>query len=123
LQQKFFYCFELRRWPDNNCWMTKHTVVRNMRHDKCHMKYFKLNAAFGKSLAKLRQTRGWTQEFLSFESNLTRNYISLLERGARSPTLDTIASLAAALKVSEVELIKMSLDELRKSIQDTNLDQ
>lgn len=106
----------------NNSWMTEHNVVHTMRHDKCHMKYFKLNAAFGKSLAKLRKTRGWTQEFLSFESNLTRNYISLLERGERSPTLDTIASLAAALKVSEVELIKMSLDELRKSPKDSASD-
>ncbi|CAN7779973.1 helix-turn-helix transcriptional regulator [Cupriavidus necator] len=80
------------------------------------MKSLKLNAAFGKALAKLRRERGWTQEFLSFECNLTRNYISLLERGERSPTLNTIASLAEALKVGEEELVKMTLEELRKEL-------
>lgn len=79
------------------------------------MESLKLNAAFGKALAKLRRERGWTQEFLSFECNLTRNYISLLERGERSPTLNTIARLSRALHVGEEELIKMTLEELRKA--------
>ncbi|KWW32346.1 MULTISPECIES: helix-turn-helix domain-containing protein [Cupriavidus] len=79
------------------------------------MKSLKLNTAFGKALRKLRLERGWTQEFLSFECNLTRNYISLLERGERSPTLNTIASLSKALRVGEEELIKMTLEELRKA--------
>lgn len=77
------------------------------------MKSLNLNAAFGTVLARLRRERGWTQEFLSFECNLTRNYISLLERGERSPTLNTIAKLAEALKVGEEEFIKMTFDELR----------
>lgn len=64
----------------------------------------KPNAAFGKALAKLRKERGWTQEFLSFECNLTRNYVSLLERGQRSPTLDTMFALARALDLSLTEL-------------------
>ncbi|HIH2745247.1 TPA: helix-turn-helix domain-containing protein [Burkholderia lata] len=79
------------------------------------MKSLDLNAAFGRVLARLRRERSWTQEFLSFECNLTRNYISLLERGARSPTLNTIAKLAEALNVGEEEFIKMTFDELRKA--------
>lgn len=79
------------------------------------MKPLNLNAAFGTVLARLRRERGWTQEFLSFECNLTRNYISLLERGQQSPTLNTIAKLAEALSVDEVEFIKMTFDELRKA--------
>ncbi len=79
------------------------------------MKPIKLNIAFGKALQRLRRKRGWTQEFLSFESNLTRNYISLLERGERSPTLNTIASLAEALDVGVDEFIKMTLEELHKA--------
>lgn len=79
------------------------------------MKPLNLNAAFGTVLARLRRERGWTQEFLSFECNLTRNYISLLERGQQSPTLNTIAKLAEALSVDEVEFIKMTFEELRKS--------
>jgi transcriptional regulator with XRE-family HTH domain len=79
------------------------------------MKSLNLNAAFGRVLARLRRERGWTQEFLSFECNLTRNYISLLERGQQSPTLNTIAKLAEALNVDEVEFLKMTFDELRKA--------
>lgn len=78
------------------------------------MNPLKLNAAFGNVIAKIRKERGWTQEFLSFECQLTRNYISLLERGSRSPTLNTISRLASALKISEVQIISMTLEELNK---------
>ena len=60
--------------------------------------------AFGVALAKLRIERRWSQEFLSFEAELTRTYISLLERGLRSPTLDTIMSLCRALDISLLQL-------------------
>lgn len=86
----------------------------------CGMKSLKINVAFGKILARLRKERGWTQEFLSFECDLTRNYISLLERGERSPTLNTIASLAAALMVREDELIRMTLEELGRGISESH---
>lgn len=84
------------------------------------MKSLKLNVAFGRVLARLRRERGWTQEVLSFETELTRNYISLLERGVSSPTLNTISRLAEALKVGEEEMIKLTLDELRKSTKSVN---
>lgn len=84
------------------------------------MKSLKLNVAFGRVLARLRRERGWTQEVLSFETDLTRNYISLLERGVSSPTLNTISRLADALKVGEEEMIKLTLDELRKSTKATH---
>lgn len=40
-----------------------------------------------------------TQEALAFDSSLDRTYISLLELGSRSPTLDTMMSLCKALNV------------------------
>jgi len=58
------------------------------------------NKAFGEALRSLRKTRGHTQETLGFESGLDRTYVSLLELGARSPTLDTIMALCSALDVS-----------------------
>jgi transcriptional regulator with XRE-family HTH domain len=69
----------------------------------------KLNDAFGETLAMLRKERGWTQEFLSFESGLTRNYISLLELGKRSPTLHTISRIADALGIDEVQLLQLTV--------------
>lgn len=80
------------------------------------MQSLDINAAFGKILARLRNERGWAQEFLGFECNLTRNYISLLERGLRSPTLNTIVSLSAALSIRSDELIRMTLEELETSV-------
>lgn len=58
------------------------------------------NKAFGKILRAIRKDRGYTQETLAFESGLDRTYVSLLELGSRSPTLDTIMTLCGALNVS-----------------------
>lgn len=62
------------------------------------------NKAFGKALRSLRKERGYTQETLAFESGLDRTYVSLLELGSRSPTLDTVMALCCALNVSLSQL-------------------
>lgn len=72
----------------------------------------KHNKAFGNILQKLRREKLWSQEYLGFEADLSRAYISLLERGLRSPTLDTIMVICAALKVSLVDVAKLVQDEL-----------
>lgn len=41
---------------------------------------------------------GLTQEQLAFEVELERNYISMLERGERQPTLTTLIKLARPLR-------------------------
>lgn len=79
------------------------------------MKTKNLNQAFGTALTKFRTRRTWSQEHLGFESELTRTYISLLERGKRSPTLNTIFRLAAALDVDADEVIRQTLIELNRS--------
>ena len=58
------------------------------------------NKAFGIVLREIRTERCQTQEALAFDSGLDRTYISLLELGGRSPTLDTIMALCQALDVS-----------------------
>lgn len=60
----------------------------------------KHNNAFGKVLRKLRTEKNISQEYLGFEADLTRAYISLLERGLRSPTIDTQIALCGPLRVS-----------------------
>lgn len=62
------------------------------------------NKAFGKVLRELRQSRAATQEELAWDAQLARTYISLLELGQRSPTLDTMLALCSAFKISLVEL-------------------
>jgi transcriptional regulator with XRE-family HTH domain len=60
--------------------------------------------AFGRTLRILRKKSGRTQEALAFDAGLDRTYISLLELGMRSPTLDTIMALCHALKLPISEL-------------------
>ena len=64
----------------------------------------KHNRAFGKASRDIRKEQGYTQETLAFECGLDRTYISLLELGSSSPTLDTIMALCGALGVSLTQL-------------------
>lgn len=73
------------------------------------------NRAFGAVLARLRRRCGWSQETLGFEAGLTRAYVSLLERGQRSPTLDTMMVLCAALDVRLDAVASQVLAELAKA--------
>ena len=62
--------------------------------------------SFGKVLKQLRQDCGLSQEELGFASGYHRTYISLLERGEKSPSLRTIFRLAQALKVEPSEMVE-----------------
>ena len=62
--------------------------------------------AFGKVLREIRNEHSLSQEELGFESGYHRTYISLLERGKKSPSLNTVFQLAAALGVSPSEIVK-----------------
>lgn len=59
-----------------------------------------LTKEFGKRLRHLREESGLSQEELGAKANLHRTYISLIERGEQSATLDTMAKIAHALDVS-----------------------
>lgn len=62
-----------------------------------------LNAAFANALKKLRKRRKLTQE--DFVSVTSRGYMSQLERGMRSPTLDKVEDLAAVMSVHPASLV------------------
>ena len=74
-----------------------------------------LDRAFGKALTSLRQGTGLSQEKFAATVGLHRTYISQLERGLKSPTLDTIGAIAAALKTRPHQLVKAAEDHLRRS--------
>ncbi len=65
----------------------------------------RLRDAFGRVIRELRTESGLTQEKLSFRAGLHRTYISDLERGLKSPTLDAIDALAMALGKRPEELV------------------
>lgn len=56
-----------------------------------------LATTFGTVLRNLRKKAGLTQEQLGFEAELERNFISMLERGERQPSLTTLVKLAKPL--------------------------
>lgn len=65
-----------------------------------------LGMSFGHVLRRIRQDRGLSQERLGLESGYHRTYIGLLERGMKSPSLQTIFKLAMTLKIQPNELIR-----------------
>lgn len=62
---------------------------------------------FGEQLRQFRKAAGVTQEELAFRAGLDRTYISLLERGMKSPTLSVFFRLCNVLAISPVEFISL----------------
>jgi transcriptional regulator with XRE-family HTH domain len=60
---------------------------------------------FGDLLRKARLDRGLSQHALAATAELHHTHISLLERGQREPTLDTLVRLARALDITPGELV------------------
>lgn len=60
---------------------------------------------FGKRLYRLMVDKGWTQSELARRADLPRDAISVYVRGKSLPTPQSLTKLAAALSVSEVQLL------------------
>ncbi len=59
----------------------------------------------GEELRKARELAGLTQEQLSFQAELSRPYISQLERDLKSPTVATLFRICDALKVEAADIV------------------
>jgi len=66
----------------------------------------RVEQAFGKVLKNIRNEQALSQEELAYLSDLDRTYISLLERGKRKPTINTIFTLAPSLNIMPSDFIK-----------------
>ena len=65
----------------------------------------RLIAQFGKSLKKMRDERGLSQEELANDADIPINQIGRIERGEINPSLSTLHSIAKALKLKLVQLL------------------
>ena len=66
----------------------------------------------GKRIKEIRKTRGMTQPQLAERIGVDPKYISRLETGTSTPSLDTILNIASSLDVETSELFSFShLDE------------
>jgi transcriptional regulator with XRE-family HTH domain len=59
----------------------------------------------GKVIRSLRHSRGMSQEVLSGLADLDRTHYSKIERGLRSPTIDTLFKIALALDMPPHEIV------------------
>lgn len=55
--------------------------------------------SLGKELLNARIEAGLTQEELAFKASISRNYVSLMERDEKSPTVKMLLKLCRALGV------------------------
>jgi transcriptional regulator with XRE-family HTH domain len=60
---------------------------------------------FGANLQRARRDAGHSQEAFAAICGLHRTEVSMIERGARSPRIDTLVKLAGALEVTPNELL------------------
>ena len=65
-----------------------------------------VNMAFGRRVAELRKKAGFSQEKFAFQCNIDRTYIGTIERGEKSPTLNTIQKIAQALNMPLYQLFE-----------------
>ncbi|WP_042704896.1 MULTISPECIES: helix-turn-helix domain-containing protein [unclassified Pseudomonas] len=77
-----------------------------------------LNIAFGLALKKVRSSRSLTQE--DFANVSSRTYLSTLERGLKSPTLEKVDQLAGALDVHPLTILFATYAG-KESLQDVEL--
>lgn len=65
-----------------------------------------IREVFAKNLRLIRQSKRLSQEELAHLADIDRTYVSSLERGVYSPTLDVVERLAKALDTNAAELLK-----------------
>ncbi len=61
---------------------------------------------FARNLRRARQAQGLSQEDLAHKAEVDRTYVSSLERGIYSPTIEVVERLAIALGVDTADLIR-----------------
>jgi len=61
---------------------------------------------FGMLLKRKRKEKKFSQQYLANKSGLNRTYISLMERGLKTPSLSTIFKLSSTLEIEASTLIQ-----------------
>jgi transcriptional regulator with XRE-family HTH domain len=66
-----------------------------------------LREVFATNLRRLRHEKGLSQDDLAYEAEVSRSYLSQLEKGTFYASLKIIGRLAEALKVEPAELLRL----------------
>ena len=66
-----------------------------------------LREVFATNLRRLRNAKGLSQDDLAYEAEVSRSYLSQLEKGEFYASLKMVGKLAAVLQVEPAELLKL----------------
>ena len=66
-----------------------------------------IREVFARNLRKARNAKGLSQEALAHEAEVDRTYISALERGRYSATIDMVDKLAMVLDIEASALLEL----------------
>jgi transcriptional regulator with XRE-family HTH domain len=65
-----------------------------------------LRGVFATNLRRARHARGMSQDDLAYEAEISRSYLSQLEKGTFYASLKIIGKLARVLRIEPAELLK-----------------
>lgn len=68
-----------------------------------------LRDVFATNLRHLRHAKGLSQDDLAYEAEISRSYLSQLEKGVFYASLKIVGKIAKTLKVEPAELLKLPL--------------
>jgi transcriptional regulator with XRE-family HTH domain len=66
-----------------------------------------LREVFATNLRRLRHARGLSQDDLAYEAEVSRSYLSQLEKGVHHASLKIIGKLADVLRAEPTEFLKL----------------
>jgi transcriptional regulator with XRE-family HTH domain len=66
-----------------------------------------LRDVFATNLRRLRNAKGLSQDDLAYEAEVSRSYLSQIEKGVFFASLKIVGKLATALDVEPAELLKL----------------
>lgn len=64
---------------------------------------------FGQNVRRVRRLKEMSQEELAFRADISRTYLSEVERGERNISVDNMDALAQALDMELPDLLRLSL--------------
>lgn len=67
---------------------------------------FDIAARFGDNLKRVRAAADLSQDELAVRASLNRSEVSQIERGLRTPRVDTLVKLSSSLEIDPAELLK-----------------
>ena len=74
----------------------------------------RLREIFAKNLRNARHAKGLSQEELAFKADISAVYVSTLERGVYSASIDVIEALAKPLGVTAASLLEVGVRRAQK---------